>query len=508
MKKITLLLSVFALTLASCELDLTPYDAIADDEALQTPQDFANMRVGLYSPLKGMNSGAYYSAMDIQCDNFNAVDGYSNTYGDMYRWQFTASSSTIEAIYGNYYGLIARANFILDGAEKIDFDNDPNFDEAAIAEVENILGECYFIRAYCHFGLAQYFCNDYEAATADEPNSGVSVVAKYQPSSDNSSYPGRSTLNETFDQIEADLAIASELIKTKGKVGDAYINADIVTALRARVALARDDYETAAALATSLINSGTYKLAESKADLDNLWTNDNSNETIWMLPIPSADEVASATGQYYLPRKDGGTVDYMPTKSLVDLFNKLQDTRVNVYFKTYTLSVTSGGSGKVYLMNKYPDHSNVWQRLGENESYRWITQPKVFRIAEMYLIAAEAYAQLNQIEAGSYYLMTLESKRIKGKKADTVFPTKTELMDELKLERRREMCLEGTRLFDLKRWHLGVNRGETQQDNLCNLPGSDVTTALKRPYDDFRMTWPIPQSEMDANPQMVQNKGY
>ncbi|MCQ2113865.1 MAG: RagB/SusD family nutrient uptake outer membrane protein [Bacteroidaceae bacterium] len=506
---VTLLLLVSALAFSSCDLELKPYNAIPEDEALQTPQDFANMRVGLYSPLKGMNGGGYYSAMDIQCDNFNAVEGFSNNYGDFYRWQFNSSNSTVEAIYGNYYGLIARANYILYWADKINYRENENFTEEDVEAVDIILGECYFIRAYCHFGLAQYFCDDYEAATADAPNSGVALVTKYEkPTSDNTKYIGRSTLNETFDQIEKDLDMASLYITNEGTVGDAYINAATIDAFSARVALARDDYETAAELATALINSGTYALCGKKADLDKMWTDDSSSEIIWMLPILSADELGPATGEPYLPQKDGGIVDYIPTKSLLELFNTLKDTRINVYFKAYTLATTTSHSGKIRLFNKYPEQTDVWKRLGGNESYRWITQPKVFRIAEMYLIAAEAYAQMDKLESGSYYLMALESKRITGQSASKVFSTRTELMDELKLERRREMCLEGTRLFDLKRWHLGVNRGATQQDNLCDRPGSTTTTALKKAYDDYHMTWPIPQSEINANPQMVQNKGY
>ena len=81
-------------------------------------------------------------------------------------------------------------------------------------------------------------------------------------------------------------------------------------------------------------------------------------------------------------------------------------------------------------------------------------------------------------------------------------------MTELKLERRRELLGEGMRLFDLKRWHEGFTRGTPQQMNICVFPGSNATTAMKVDANNNRLVWPIPQSEMDSNPQMVQNPGY
>ena len=66
------------------------------------------------------------------------------------------------------------------------------------------------------------------------------------------------------------------------------------------------------------------------------------------------------------------------------------------------------------------------------------------------------------------------------------------------------MVGEGTRLFDLKRWHKNMERGEAQQEDLLLLPGP-TTTQLERPAGDNRFTWPIPKH---VNKKMVQNPGY
>lgn len=124
MKKKYLLFSAMAVAVAlsSCDMDKTPYDALPDTEAMQTPTDFTNARVGLYSGLRSsVGGGAFYNAPEIQCDGFNAVAGFSNTYGDMYYWDFTSQTGEMETVYGNYQGVIARANYIIDGYNKCDF---------------------------------------------------------------------------------------------------------------------------------------------------------------------------------------------------------------------------------------------------------------------------------------------------------------------------------------------------------------------------------------------------
>lgn len=83
------------------------------------------------------------------------------------------------------------------------------------------------------------------------------------------------------------------------------------------------------------------------------------------------------------------------------------------------------------------------------------------------------------------------------------------LMKEIKAERRRELLCEGFRLSDLKRWHEGFERSEGQKTGtVINKLGN--VHRLKYDADDYRLVWPIPQEEIDANPQIKsqQNPGY
>lgn len=506
MKKTSLfLISVLAFSIVSCDMDTTPYDAIPDTEALTTPTDFANLRVGLYSALRSsVGAETFWNAPDIQCDQFHAVDGFSNTQGTMYRWTFDASSG-ISGVYTACQGVISRANFIIDGYNKCDMSNKTLYTDANLANVKQIKGESYFARAYAIFQLVQFYCADYEATNADEPNSGASYRTDYAPSSDQSSYPGRNTLRESFKQINNDLDSAAVYITKAGAPCDIYISADAITAMRARVALAQEDHKTAADAAASLISAGTFTLAADAAEMAELWQQDGGNETILQFAIGSRDELVDPTGEIFQPYQSGSVPDYLPTQNLIDLYSD-NDVRKTVYFNTLTLTTNKGITGTVYGFNKFVDHTRVYTDFNSYEYARFVIEPKMFRIAEMYLIAAEAYAQQNDIKNATKYLTGLKAKRITGYTAET-FANKMELMQELQKEREREMVGEGTRLIDLKRWHLGMKRGVPQQEDLCNLPGP-ATTSLTKSANDYKMVWPIPKHEMDVNPKIKQNPGY
>ncbi len=140
-----------------------------------------------------------------------------------------------------------------------------------------------------------------------------------------------------------------------------------------------------------------------------------------------------------------------------------------------------------------------------------MNQPKPFRIAEMYLIATEANAKIGTaaaVKKGNDALNALKKARIEGW-TDATYDQEA-LLNEIMNERERELVGEGYRLMDLKRWGKGVKRGKPQSKGLVLFPGQASTDGLDKLMDDQRMLWPIPKTEMDANPQLAgqQNPGY
>lgn len=503
MKKTYLMLALAAGLLASCDMDKEPYNALPDTEGISTPTDFANARVGLYSGLRSSIDGNFYNAPEIQCDGFDAVTGFSNTLGDMYRHTFTSSTGYFETVYANYQAIMSRANYILDGWKK--FEAKSTYSAENIATVKTTVGDAYYTRAYAIFMLSQYFCADYEPETADAANSGVSYRLDYAPSSNAGTYPARKTLKETMKQVSDDLDSAAVYITAQGEASYGYYSKDAITALRARMALYTHDYTVAAQQATELINSGRYTLAADADELEDLWHNDGGNETILQLAVPTKDELPAQTGIRYQPYSDGAVPDYVPTQTLMDLYAD-QDYRKSVFFNQITINTNTGATGTVYAFNKYADHGGLYDKLQGYEYARFAIEPKVFTIAEMYLIAAEAYTQDGDLTNGAKYLNELKAARIEGY-TETAFPTKNALMSEVKNEREREMVGQGTRLFDLKRWHEGIKRGTPQDRSLCLLPGA-TTTDFTEAANSPKMTWPIPKHETDVNKKIVQNPGY
>lgn len=522
------MLALAAGVLASCDMDKEPYGALPDKGTFQAPENFVSARAGLYVALRACVGGeTNYVAPELQCENFNAVSGFSNTLGTMYRWEFTTDDGVFSGMYGNAQVTINRANFIIDGYNNTDFSNTnvwnpnptPDYGEdktdLGLLAAKKAKGDAFFTRAFALFQLAQYFCKAYDPATAEEANSGVSYSTVYNPSVKPDQYPARKTLKETYQQIYDDLDSASVYVTTAAQSNNPYISVDAVTALRARVALAKGDYELARDEAALLIDAGTYTLCSSPTELSAMYTYDGinlgtadapgSSEAIFQLISSSVNELPNASGTRFLPYQDGAIPDYIPTKNFLDLFT-MSDYRRSVYFLQQYISTTSGAGGTVYVFNKYPDHGFLYQYTGGSESSRFNHMPNVFRIAEMYLIAAEASTMLGDLDEGNRYLAELQENRFEGYQEQN-FASQQALLTEIQNERTRELACEGFHLTDLKRWHKGFSRGVPQQRDLCSLPGSS-TTDMTVSADEPRLTWPIPKHEMDVNKQVVQNPGY
>lgn len=504
-KYILLPVLALTLTLASCDMDKNPYNAIPEGEALMTPTDFTNMSVPLYTGMRGFVGSSYFcTGPDEQSDDFNAT--VSAGISDLHRWDFYTSLRSGESLYSSCLSMIASANFIIDGYNKCDMSNKSLFTDEAMATVKNVKGEAFFTRAYFLFNLAQFFCADYDESIADEKNSGVSYRTDYYPSSNSATYPARKTLRETYKQITDDLDSALLYVNTAGEQASYYITTDAVKAMQARVALAMDDYTTAAEKATEVIGTNTYTLASSADRLNQMWAGNFDTESIFKLAASQTSQLSSQTGLQYLPYTTGGAPSYVPTQTVIDLYSD-DDYRKSVYFLPLTFQTSTGVVGNVMALNKYPEEAYPYEASGGYDYARFTIEPKVIRIAEMYLIAAEAYAMSGDLSNASRYLNDFKSKRIANYKAET-FSSTDRIMTEIRNERHREFLGEGMRLLDLKRWHMGITRGVPQQEDICAMPGADYSTGLNKSADDYHFVWPIPQHEMDTNPQIVQNPGY
>lgn len=505
---------------SSCNMELRPYSVIDPDNALETYEDAQNLANGFNVQIRSLASGALIYSPELQSDLFHAVQDFGNRGGSLYRWEFTASEGIFESAFGACYSAIGSANYFIEKANNIfkRVESDAAFAETwtdeELALLQGHMSEAYFLKAYAYSILVDKFCPAYDPETADDDDTGIPIVDVYNPTPDKSTYPGRATLEESFDEIYENLDNAEEFIGNVNKpaAGSNYITVDAVYALRARVALMRQDYATAMEETQKLIgatSSHTYSLQSGEAALQNLWVNDSQpREVILQCFASKPDELPSSSNYGYIGYNvnlDQYTPDFVPEQSFIDLFTE-SDYRKAVYFDQQRLTFSTGETEPLLIFNKFPGNPSL---SVSDKVKNYCNAPKPFRIAEIYLIAAEAYYYMGMNKESAEMINALKSSRIANYVDPGLASRPDELLQQIKEERIRELAGEGFRISDLKRYGDGMQRGEPQETSIVSrVPSEELTVSLNVEAGNYRFVWAIPQVEIDANPQIKQNKGY
>lgn len=497
--------------LSSCEMDKKPFGSIDETTAVQNVNDLGRFRAGVYSALRGMNTGGWITYQDIQMDQFHGLISNGNRVGTFSNGLLTSADSDIESMFAGCYSRIATANYLIEKAGEMA--KSGAYDEANLALINRYKAEGHFLRAYCYFFLADHFSEPYAEVDATKEGTGAMLVTKYNPTGDVDAYPSRSSLDATYALIESDLEAAYTGLKEYETVDASnaapnaiYLSSHAVAAMQARVALVKGDYETAFAKAKEVIESGVYTLATIE-EYPSMWVNDESNEII-MRSFMSKQEGLSSTGAAYTASTNETSADYIPTFYTLANFPD-GDVRFDSYFKVWGLDI-EGTIYASYVFLKYP--GNPALRTTEENNY--VNMPKLFRLSEQYLIAAEAGAHNSATLAeANAYMNEFLANRISGHTAGNF--TADQLLTAVQGERERELIGEGFRMSDLRRWDMGFQRYANHDEIPANLPDLNSVVvaagrAMKYDKDDYRFTWPIPKTEMDSNPQLKgqQNPGY
>jgi hypothetical protein len=498
--KILSLTAVLAVASVSCDLNRYPYDSIEQSKAFMTIKDATTLNNGLYAGFRGVVYGLYQFSTDVQADLLNATLDYGNRNGFPHKWTpFLADDYTIRDTWRYQYNVIANANNVINNSGRITVTN-----HADSLSLKRYLGDAYLMRAYLYHQLILRFAKDYEPASA-ATDPGVPIVLTFDPSLK----PARSTVQKVYDLILEDLAGADTLLAaTAGAKNSTRFTKDCVTALKARVYLCMHRYTDAVTAANSLITSGTYPLITTLADLQNMWVNDGSTtaggaETIFQLAAIQPSELGNANNIYlgFNPANNKYTPDFVPEQWVISQY-EVADIRRATYLAQEAVIVQGVDYPNLWCINKYPGNPILF--IGASTNYQH--KPKIFRVAEMYLISAEAAAQAPATEAAA--LTTLNLLRSARGASTLVGLTGTALMDAIKAERIRELLCEGTRIDDLKRWHMGFARSTPQNVGLL-IVDPDFTGKVVAAGDD-KFVWGIPANDMTTNPSLVgqQNPGW
>ena len=487
------MLVTVSISATSC-LDKYPNDAIPSDKAINTLDEFDQAAIGLYASFL---SGALYSGYltllpDLQCDLAYAVNGYTNIYGNIWRWDILATNSEITSVYASLYAVIANANFMLQYAPRVEktLVTDEEFEQ-----FNQICGEAYFARALAYSELIKLYCKDYNKDTAST-DPGVVIVTKY-----NTDEPMvRASLQESYQRVIKDLEDAAELMDIDEQsfsgalYSSSYFNEYTVYALRARVALYMKDYDTAIEYATKVIDSGFYALSPTNVEISSgmshftyMWQYDEATEIIWKVGY-TINSYGGALGQPFF-NYDYRSMkpDYVPAEWVLALYDQ-SDLRYGNYFYTYQTGYEHGLQWP--LLVKYFGNKNFF-----NSNILHTSMPKPFRLAEQYLIRAEAYAMREEYTLAGNDIATLRAARYESY-GSSVSMNKSTAMEIIEQERVKELYMEGFRLMDLKRWGKGFER-KPQEQSLEN--GS----SLKKEAGDKLFVWPIPKHELEAPGSMI-----
>lgn len=491
--KLSFILILF--TAVSCDLDKYPFDQIEQSQAFQTVDDAAALRNGLYANLRGRLHGIYTFSTDVQADMLNATLDYGNRNGAPHKWTpFLADDYTIRDTWYGYYSALVNVNNMIENIGEIETESS---DEDAL--LNQYLGEAYLLRAYYYHELVKRFAKDYDPGSAST-DLGVPLILTF----DVTLLPERATIEVVYQQIISDINEAKTLLADVAGEQDAgRLTIDAATALEARVKLHMHDFTGAATAANSLINSSTYELINNEEDFQNMWEFDVSSEVIFQFPKSAPNELGNANNIYlrYSPDLDAFQPDFIPQQWVVDMYEE-SDIRKGAYLEEKLVYIQGAYYENVYCVNKYPGNPELF--TGANSNYQH--KPKVFRLAEMYLISAEAQAQEGGNDAAA--LGVLNDLRV----ARGVEPfgnlSGNALMEAIKAERNRELLFEGTRLDDLKRWNMGFERKTPQNMDLI-ITGADFNQK-EVPADHPKFVWGIPQNDITTNPNIAdqQNPGW
>jgi len=429
----------------------TPPNSVSPENAFADSSTATSVVLGLYGGIASggnTSSGANAVVYHIITKGAMSADvGYylTNTSFDDYKNNTLGAGNTALGLWGGLYARIARANYAIEGI---------NASKLPTSVKNQLTGEAKFWRAWDYFYLVNFFGDVPLVTTTAALEEGLR---------------SRTPVAEVYAQIVKDLLDSKNLLTNNyPSVERARINRNVASAMLARVYFYQQNWVAAESEATEVINSGAYSLV---TDLNKVFLN-NSNETIWQISLASTSTPATIMGAEFVPAST--TPNFVLYDTLANAFESGDQRKLS-----WTKSIT-------YQSNTYyyPYKYKLRTATTGNE------YPVMIRLAEMYLIRAEARANRNDISGAQ---SDLNAVRKRAGLSNTTASTQAELLAALEHERWVELFTEfADRWFNLKR----LNKA------------TSVLSLIKPAWKPFQQLYPIPSQDMKANPNLVDNPGY
>ena len=445
MKKIQyILLTAISLSTVSCSdfLDQKPDNYISDAAVIQTLSSAKAALNGAYHDLASSSyyGGQYFDAgVNLAADNVTWT-GSLNYYYDFDTHQYSAENQLLSYAWYAIYATVNQTNQVID---KVTVLND-----GSESERRRIIAEATVIRSLAFFDLARTWGN-------------IPVVK--QATSSPTQFDGvKQTKAKDVYQLVVDdvLAIYNDLSESSDRV---HVTRSAADAFLARVYLYLEQWDKAEQYASKVIDNGNYALGT----IHDLIDNKETAESIWELAYSSSFTNQQST--YWRSPDQGGRHEWGPSKELVQL---LADPTVGGDRKAFYQDFSSAQVPNYFVGTLY--HRST---LDDDVI--------IFRLAEQYLIRAEARANQQNV-SGALSDLNIIRRRANISEIVDVASTQ-ELLNLIADERRVELALEPHRWFDL------IRTGKAES-----------VLGIKT----YQTIFPIPYNDIQADKDLVQNDNY
>ncbi len=453
----TILTSFILVALASIsckkliEIPPNPPTQLPQSQVFKDSADIMSAIAGVYMNFKvttgnGQNIFGGMQTQYLGC----ASDELSNSYGNTFMTNtYIATDATAGSFWSSAYQNIYYVNACLTGIGATNAVSD--------SLKQALLGELKVVRAMNYFYLVNLY-NEVPIVTSTDFNANANLP--------------RSSIDSVYGLIISDLTDARKVLKqVYPSDGTARPNLYTADALLARVYLYRKQYAQADAMASEVIGSHLYSLPALKS----VFTQ-GSTEAIWQLPaLGVSGKGQTAEASAFVPSSVYSAPQWQVTVYLLDSM-EIADQRKAAWIGSLTVS------GKTY---QYPaKYKNRADTAKPVEGY------VMFRLAEQYLIRAEALAQQGKTDSA---LSDLDAVRNRAGLPNSTAVASGDILNAVMHERQIEFFIEwGHRWFDLRR------TGELNA----------VIGKIKTGWNPAAATLPVPASERQNDPYLSQNAGY
>jgi hypothetical protein len=414
----------------------------------------------LYGAYNRLTATSYYGRDVIIYGEIRADNAFSNgnsgRFTNVGKMQMTTTDGYATGTWTAIYQVIASCNILI-GLDPAEIEGD-------LAEINHYIGQAYALRALAHFDLLRIYGQQHVSGGGDV---GIPYIEEYKGEN---LTPSRNTVDDVKSKIYSDINTAISLMSNDlNDPSHCYMSTWGAYALQSRVALYFGDWSDVVSAAEEVIGSGEYVIIP-EADFIASWYTKSSPNSIFELAYSTTDNNnINGLSQIYRGAAYG---DIQALEDLQSIFDP-GDVRADT---TYMIGI-GAETGLLRNLGKYP-------------SADYSDNINLIRYEEVILNYAEALFELNQPGLALDQLTLITEER-------GAIPYGVASKANILQERRRELCFEGFRFDDLARNGMDIP-----------LVSPFEQTHGGPAYGSYNYAYPIPDVEMNANSEMIQNQGY